>query len=231
MKVPAQPISQRSWLSQAEVNRVTRKYEEAMNHTIPHTTAVTESGTFSQRVRWPVVVVAMLGGHVFLMMVAVIWGLTIPGAFVAPEGYEEGLAWDDRQAERQVSSALGWTLKVFPSVVTQILGDRQVKFELLDRQGKPIENATLNVRMYHHARADQTLQQQISQTSPGLYEASLRMRRPGMWHLHAVATRGADRFVIDEDFWIAPVEKRGEKNTDSENDSTQKVASLRDRQS
>lgn len=162
--------------------------------------------SFFQQIRWPIVVVALLLGHIVLMMVGLVAALAIPDAFVPPGGYETAIAWDDRQAERQASIALGWTLHANPSPTTELNGDRTVKFTLADRNGQPVDGANLVVRLFHHARSGDQFERSLEQSAAGTYEALLPMRREGLWRLQAAATRGDDRFVVETDFWVGAKE-------------------------
>lgn len=161
--------------------------------------------TFTQRVRWPIFLVALLFGHMLIMMIGVTWALSMPSAIVTPIDFEDALAWDDLQADRRSSEKLGWKFTATPSVMTEINGDRRVVFELKDSDGLPIQNARLRVRLYHYAHANEAIDQDLLATAPGHYEAKLPMRRSGSWRLIANVTRDDERFLSESDLWIAEV--------------------------
>lgn len=157
-----------------------------------------------RRYVWPTIVVSLLLGHVLLVTVSLaIAAAMIPGAVTAPAGYEEALAWDDRQEARRASDALGWTLLVAPTDRVEVNGDRQVQFILRDAEGLPIDGATLDVTMFHYAKpADRIERRTPPQTVRGVYEMVLPIRREGQWRISATATRGEDRFLLDTDVWV-----------------------------
>ena len=47
--------------------------------------------TFTQRVRWPIFLVALLCGHMLIMMIGVTWALSMPSAIVTPIDFEDAL--------------------------------------------------------------------------------------------------------------------------------------------
>lgn len=152
---------------------------------------------------WPLALAVLLIGHSVLLVVAMIMSLATPGGFTAPSGYEEALAWDRLQAERRESDRLGWSLGIRPRPESALNGDRTIDFELLDADGTPIEDAELLLRAYHHSRAGQTIEAEPTPLGGGRYEATLAMRRAGLWRIDAVATRGDDRFRLESDYWLA----------------------------
>ena len=161
--------------------------------------------TFFQRVRWPIFLVALLGGHMLIMMIGLASALSMPSSIVTPIDFEDALSWDDLQAARRTSEKLGWKFTATPSVMTELNGDRRVVFELKDSEGLPIENARLRVRLYHYAHADEAIDQELLAVSPGHYEAKLPMRRSGSWRLVANVTRGEEGFLSESNLWIAEV--------------------------
>lgn len=157
-----------------------------------------------KRLQWPALVVALLGGHVFLVAGALVLAAAmIPAAVTAPAGYEEALGWDAQQEARRASAALGWTLDVTPLDQAELNGDRRVQFILRDRDGLPVKDATIELSMYHHARpADRVESRLEPQEVLGVYDTVLPLRREGFWRMSAVATRDEDRFLVDADLWI-----------------------------
>lgn len=166
-----------------------------------------QANTRWRSLTWPAIVVLLLGGHVFLITGALLLSSTwIPGASTAPAGYAEALKWDDLKALRQASERLGWTLEVIPTDQTELNGDRRVEFVLRDRTGELVEGAELTVTLYHLSRPKDVIDQKLaaSAQTPGRYEATMELDREGVWRLNAIADRGADRFLVEADLWVAP---------------------------
>lgn len=165
-----------------------------------------ESENALTRLKWPLIVVALLAGHAVLMMVAVTLALASPPAGIPDDYYGAALDWDARQAARRTSEALGWRVAIAPSVVTNPLGARRVSIELVDAAGRPVEGASLSARAYHHAKASRVVEQSDwYEAAPGVYVAELRMPRAGLWEFALRAQRGPDAFVHDQTVRIWPV--------------------------
>ena len=154
--------------------------------------------------QWPVVVVALLSGHAFIIVGALtVAAAMIPAAVTAPSGYEDALGWDAQQAAKRASDALGWTLDLTPTDFVELNGDRRVQLLLRDTEGLPVKDAIVSLTMYHHAKPQDRIDQQIEpQAVLGVYETVLPIRREGLWHLSAVAQRGDDQLIVDRDIWI-----------------------------
>lgn len=154
--------------------------------------------------QWPVIVVALLSGHAFIIVGALaVAAAMIPAAVTAPSGYEDALGWDAQQAAKRASDALGWTLDFTPTDFAELNGDRRVQILLRDAEGLPVKNAVVSLTMYHHARPQDTIEQRIEpQAVLGVYETVLPIRREGLWRLSAVAQRGNDQLIVDRDLWI-----------------------------
>jgi nitrogen fixation protein FixH len=172
---------------------------------MPNLEAIASSApSLGSRYGWPVVVVAMLAGHMLLLITAMlVASARIPGAVVAPAGYGEALAWDERQAARRASDRLGWTLDVSPADFVEPTGERRVQLIVRDAAGIPVEGAAVELVMYHYARPDQRIERRLAPGAmPGIFDASLPLRREGQWRLYATATRGDDRLVVETDLWV-----------------------------
>jgi hypothetical protein len=154
--------------------------------------------------QWPVIVVALLSGHAFVIVGALVLAAAmIPAAVTAPSGYEDALGWDAQQAAKRASDALGWTLDFTPTDFAELNGDRRVQMLLRDAEGLPVKNAIVSLTMYHHAKPQHRIDQQIQpQAVLGVYETVLPLRREGLWRLSAVAQRGEEQLIIDRDLWI-----------------------------
>lgn len=163
-----------------------------------------EAKGFFARWRWPVIIVAFLGGHVTIMMFAVMFAVGDPSFAVVPDYYEKAVNWDAQRAVERDSDELGWTLDVVPSGFADRDGLRSVVCTLTDAQGNPINDATLSLNFYHRARASHRVTATLTSRKPegsgnpggsGRYEALLPMGRAGAWVIEARAQRGGDVFV------------------------------------
>jgi len=64
----------------------------------------TNPPTFFQSIRWPAIVVALLGGHVTLMMVAMTLSLAAPSPSVSESSYRDAIEWDSRRSSPTTES-------------------------------------------------------------------------------------------------------------------------------
>ncbi|MEO1496661.1 MAG: FixH family protein [Planctomycetota bacterium] len=159
-------------------------------------------------VQWPVIVAVLLAGHVFIVTGALLLSSTlIPAASSSPLMYGEALPWDDLQALRGASERLGWSLEIEFAKGAALNGDREASFVLRDRRGEPIRDAALQVGMFHHSRPRSPIEvvlppDPLSDTRT----ASLSVNREGTWRVTAIASRGDDRFLAEDDVWVGKPE-------------------------
>ncbi|MEO0529051.1 MAG: FixH family protein [Planctomycetota bacterium] len=154
--------------------------------------------------KWPAIVAVLLAGHVVIVTGALLLSSTwIPGASSTPRELGDQLRWDDLQALRRASEQLGWTLEVAPTGKSEINGDRELEFVLRDDNGTPIRDAALQVAMYHHSRPNRPIELAFEpDPKADGHLASLDIDREGAWRVSAMASRGAERFLIEADFWV-----------------------------
>lgn len=153
--------------------------------------------------RWPALVALLLAGHVTLLVGAATLAFTIPGAVVAPNGYERALEWDRIQADRRASEALGWTLTASVGPAGGPLGwERGCTLSLVDRDGAPVGGAGVTLRLFHHADAAAVLDRKAVLDDAGAWSEKLPLREEGLWRLELSATRGTQRYVREADLWV-----------------------------
>ncbi|MEN1679664.1 MAG: FixH family protein [Planctomycetota bacterium] len=152
--------------------------------------------------KWPLIVAGLLGVHVFMMMISLSTALTIPAYYATLPGAERGMDWDELAALRRHSEMLGWSLAMTPLPQTELNGDRSVRFELTDRSGAPIPQALVELRLYHHARPQETITEQLTTGADGAVTVVLPMRRTGQWRLDAEVRHGDEVCLIERDQWL-----------------------------
>jgi nitrogen fixation protein FixH len=144
--------------------------------------------------RWPIIIIALLGCHVLLMVTVAAIAVRDPSFTVLPNYYQKALNWDEDQARRIESAKLGWSVKVEPATTVSPLGARSIKFLLRDKDGQPVDGATLGVSYYHHAHAGELAEVDLKQVAAGEFEARLPMRQTGFWQFEISATTADHSF-------------------------------------
>ncbi len=144
---------------------------------------------------WPALVVALLAGHLTLMLAAYLLATSNPSFSVEPDYYDKAQNWDREAALRRASQRLGWKLALSVLPGEPKPGWRVVQCRLSDADGRPIVGAVVEVVAFHHARGSQRLHAVLSDQGDGRYTTALQLARPGLWEFRLRAARGDDVFV------------------------------------
>ncbi|MCC6345553.1 MAG: FixH family protein [Nitrospirales bacterium] len=99
--------------------------------------------------------------------------------------YDAGLAYDER---REREEKLGWKV-VFPSSLTT--GESVFQLDLLDREGRDIDDATVEVRL-NRLGDSQGRTYRCENSGKGHYTAAVRLELPGYWDVSARVERTRD---------------------------------------
>jgi len=146
--------------------------------------------------RWPLIIVAFLGGHMVLMAVCVTLAVSGRTQAVESDYYAKATQHDQHMADQRASDALGWVFAVTPAALPEADGRRRVALELHDAEGQPIDDAAVTLLVFHHAAASQQTIIEAKRFAPGAYELQLPSARPGVWELRTTAVRD-DKLFID----------------------------------
>ncbi len=150
---------------------------------------------------WPYLIIA------FLMLDV---GIYLGGAYVAsrdpsftPEDkfYEKSLHWDEHARQIRSDEALGWRVTLNVTLPAAGNGDADVMTVLTDRDGAPVAGARMELSGAHLARSADVLKAAAKEIGPGLYRASLPIKRLGLWEFHYEIKKGDTLFapVIRQD--------------------------------
>ena len=142
--------------------------------------------------KWPLLVMALLGGHVAILVAVVVVATRDPSFAVTPNYYENAVNWDRSQAQKRASAKLGWKLEIVAADEADAKGRRAVTFALTDPTGAAIGNATLTVTCFHHARATEPTRLNMMTAADGRAIQLLPIRHAGFWDFqcNAVAPDG-----------------------------------------
>jgi nitrogen fixation protein FixH len=147
---------------------------------------------------WPLLIVALLAGHVLAVLVMVYVATRDRSFAVEPDYYQKALHWDDVAAQQRENARLGWKPAIEVAGATDSLGQRAVSCRLSDRAGKPLEGAIIDVIAFAHVRASQWLSGVMEPQGGGVYETTLRLQRKGLWEFRLVVRRGSDTLTYTE---------------------------------
>lgn len=155
------------------------------------------------RVRWPIIIVAMLSGHVGAMVLAVNVALgdgaeTGNGHSVLPSYYERAVNWDEDRAAMSRSDDLGWLAVITPAVLNDADGSRSVTIDMRDDAGYPLTDLTIHAKAWHHA-VGKIVEGggEPMAGADGFYSLELPMGQAGLWSFELTAVRGGDAFVSE----------------------------------
>ena len=147
---------------------------------------------------WPSVVIALLAGQLLVSLSAVYIAFTDRSHAVLPDYYERAVDWDQHQAARRDSAALGWhtTWRIDDSA--DMFGQREVQLGLTDARGQAVFAEEVELVYFHHARAGRRATASMTSAGDGSYLATLAMREDGIWQIELTARRGSERFLATE---------------------------------
>jgi nitrogen fixation protein FixH len=116
---------------------------------------------------------------------------------------QRALDWDRHMQRRQRSAALGWgaSIVVEPAVLDG--GQRMVVVELTDARGRPIDDAEVELTLFHQARASQRSSVVLRSDGTGRYRGVASIDRDGKWRFELLARSGADELVLERTQRIA----------------------------
>lgn len=144
---------------------------------------------------FPGIVFGLLGTQFGICGLAIYLANADPSFAIEPDYYRKAVAWDQENARRHASVALGWQLDFAFADEADALGRRQLTCSLRDRDGRPIRGATIEVAAFASARGNQRETWTLDDTGDGSYEAFVTARRPGLWELRTTVAAAGHVFV------------------------------------
>lgn len=126
-----------------------------------------------------------------------IWFATssFPG-LVSSRAYDDGLAYNQNLAAAQAQAALGWQAQL-EAVPLQVYRGG-LELTLLDGDGVPIDGAVVEAKLERPVEIEHDFAIAFEGRGNGSYAAAFDLARVGVWDVHIVIRRGADRFVMDQ---------------------------------
>ena len=144
---------------------------------------------------WIGLVVALLGGQIALL-VTMAYIATSDGSFaVEPDYYQKGLHWEDTATQLRQNARLGWTARIDVSQAVTAGGERTVTCRLTNRDGTPLDGATIGLVAFAHTRGSQRSSATLLPAGSGAYTLAMRFARHGVWEFRVVVHRGPETFT------------------------------------
>ncbi len=165
--------------------------------------AITETGIADQALQereavaqlaWTTGIIAFFGLQAILWSVAIFLTSNDPSHAIVDDYDKKAMNWDAQREAEEASRNLGWTCEISPSIRLKNDRQRSVEICLRDRESKPIPSANVSVRAFHKARAAHPVDQQLTETGPGVYSAVLEMPKEGLWQFEVSADLGGDHY-------------------------------------
>ncbi|MEP0845746.1 MAG: FixH family protein [Phycisphaerae bacterium] len=153
---------------------------------------------------WPGLVIGLIVMQAALAGTLIVCATNDPSFAVEPDYYRRALNWDAEAAQRRASDSLGWTLSLEVAPAANVVGEREVRFRLRDHAGAPINDAHLDVTVFHHARGNERIGLMPAEKGGGEYICAAPLRKAGTWEFRVRALRGMDQFVATELVEVEP---------------------------
>lgn len=144
---------------------------------------------------WPLAIVALLFANVVFHVSVAIYAAQDPSVAYEDDYYEKATHWDDYAAQRARNTELGWNLRIRSSP-DGTPGEQVVRVLLADKNGQPIDGASVSVVTFHNARsADRLTGTLKADGQDGEYTIDLPMRRPGIWEFRLHVDKDGEVFT------------------------------------
>lgn len=145
--------------------------------------------------RWPIFIVCLLVGTAISNAVLFFRAQGDRSFSVEPNYYQKAVQWDRTQNQRSVNNTLGWVMKIDlkhhnPQSTLSIMA--------IDNSGQAITNATIEVVLFHRARAANRISAKLTHQGSGRYSVPVPMHRPGLWQVQLTAQAANKKFTDEQ---------------------------------
>ncbi|QDT62996.1 FixH family protein [Calycomorphotria hydatis] len=152
------------------------------------------------RTIWGGVIFGLLGLQAFMLFVATFLAISGNRDAVIPDYYDRAMHWDESKAALQASEQLGWSVELVVPDTADLFGNRVLTASLTDAAGNQVTAACGTLMAFPHSNAAETQQLDWREAgeATGIYHATVRMQRPGLWEVRMKFTKGEDTFLSTE---------------------------------
>lgn len=156
---------------------------------------------------WPGLIFALIGLNVSIVAITIIAATSDKSFAIEPGYYDQAMHWNDHAAAKASSDLLGWTVS-FRITRSTTHSDPSHQMPMLvaaiaDRNGAPVENATLTAAIFHNARSSDRYPLDFRALTTGQYAALAPIDRLGVWQIRFKATRAGQTFIHDDSITIS----------------------------
>lgn len=152
----------------------------------------------SRHLFWPILLTSLISIHVVSVVVMVIVATHDRSFAIEPDWYLKGLNYERTSRQQRDNTRLGWSVQLDVGEPLAGTHRRNVTCKVLDREGKPVENATVDLLAFAHLHASPAIDRPPNLLLPrksGEYAATLNFEDPGMWEFRLVIKRGRETFT------------------------------------
>jgi len=149
----------------------------------------------SRHLLWPILLTSLISIHVVSVVVMVFVATHDNSFAIEPDWYLKGLNYEQTAQQQRENSRLGWLVQLDVSQPLTGTNQRNVTCTILDRTGKPVRNAKVDVVAFAHLHANNVTRSVLLAHPEGKYGATLACEDPGMWEFRLVITRGPETFT------------------------------------
>ena len=168
------------------------------------TTTAHQQKEQTAQLAWTGMIIAFFVIQAILWIVAISYTANDSSHVVLTDYEQKSLHWDEDQAIKRASAALGWKTDLKIDEQADIVGNRAVRLRLLDRGSQPIPGVgTIELVAFHRGQAAVVHQLKLQQTEPGTYLGTLQVRKSGRWQFSGTVRSGEQQFLLEEQQTIA----------------------------
>jgi len=158
--------------------------------------------------KWGAIIVGILGTSFTVGMVMLYVSASDPSFAVEPEYYDQALNWDEHAEQRRVNAELDWRIEIQeqPGFTA---GVRTLTVTLTDRDGNPIEEATVGVIAFHNARSANRFEFPMIPAGAGVFTAEQPLTRAGHWEFRFTVVAPETTFTETQAVQLQPLDGAG----------------------
>jgi nitrogen fixation protein FixH len=118
---------------------------------------------------------------------------------VTSNAYEKGLTYNSTIAHAEAQQQLGWKT----DVKTKADADGvQVRFQLKDKQGQPVNDAAVLVRFTRTTQSGHDSEITLKPQAQGTYEGSIKLELPGLWNMRISVSKGEHNYQQSQNITV-----------------------------